>query len=267
MLGNPSRQCGETTLNRRQTVSSQGLLVIDARKSTLAPGSDQNFLSGLFPRFVCGTSTYKRLFEFTSRFLSLRFHRLPHSGTLWRMTSIFCCIEIRTTLPQNPLGQAFSIGRDYFPIGLQEPFSPEINLSCEHECRSSSFGGSVSSPLKLISFRDGRNSLKCFIQSIFHQCFHSVEFGLTANVLGRFAAEGHFSNAGVEHHQFEDSLAAPIPGLLAVFASFPPAELGGSKLVGSQFEEAQFGLIGLVRLPAFGTNGPQEPLGHNGHEA
>lgn len=47
----------------------------------------------------------------------------------------------------------------------------------------------VASAPKLVRFVKCSDPRKCFIRRIFHQCLHSEKAGLSANVLGWFAAE------------------------------------------------------------------------------
>lgn len=52
----------------------------------------------------------------------------------------------------------------------------------------------VASAPKLVCLVKCSDTRKCFVSSIFHQCFHSEKASLPANVLGRFAAECQVSD-------------------------------------------------------------------------
>lgn len=47
----------------------------------------------------------------------------------------------------------------------------------------------VAAAPKLVRLVKRRDTRKCFVRCIFHQCLHPEKAGLSANVLGRFAAE------------------------------------------------------------------------------
>ena len=64
-------------------------------------------------------------------------------------------------------------------------------------------------------------SSKCFVDTIFQQCPHTEQAGLTANFLVGSAVEGHFADAGIHLEQFEDAKPAAVasPCVSAVCAA------------------------------------------------
>src|SRR5438132_8614618 len=116
-------------------------------------------------------------------------------------------------------------------------------------------------------FFQRRNSLKCFIDTIFQQSFHPQDTRLAADFLGRCSVERHFPDAGTHAEHLENAEPTTIAGVVAVIAPATSHEAGVGSLVGSNPGRPKLARRRVVRLLTFRTGYPNQPLSHDGHNA
>lgn len=128
-------------------------------------------------------------------------------------------------------GQPTGAGREVTGHAVCFPARSDVSIRgswCQLE--------SLAAGPELVGLRERGDSHKCFIHSILHDGFHSKQACLTAEVLGRFTAEGHLSEDRVHEHQFKDRLAAAKAGVLTLIATASPREACFREIVGCDFK-------------------------------
>ena len=81
------------------------------------------------------------------------------------------------------------------------------------------------------------HALERLVDGVLGQCLHAEQPRLSPDVLSWLAAEGHFPDRAVHHHELEHRLATAVAGVRAVVATFATAESRAGELI---FREVEF---------------------------
>ena len=125
----------------------------------------------------------------------------------------------------------------------------------------------VATLLESVDFAEVRLALKCFVQTVFVQRFHSEQASLSTDILGWLAVECHLANTSIHSHQFMHSDSTSKARVVAMVAALSPHERRVRQHVWCDVEVFDFALGRSERLDTLAAVSPGKPLAEDRHNA